>query len=61
MMTYGKVEEPDAKRQSLTKAIADMSAEAVSPERLKCFSGYLDNLHMILSCGKAVVHKQQCL
>jgi len=39
----GKIEELDAKRQSLTKTIADMSAEAVSPEQMKRISGYLDN------------------
>ena len=38
-----KIEELDAKRQSLTKAIADMSAEAVSPEHIQRISGYLDN------------------
>ena len=38
-----KIEELDTKRQSLTKAIADMSAEAVSPEHIKRISGYLDN------------------
>ena len=36
-----KIEELDTKRQSLTKAIADMSAEAVSPEHMKKISGYL--------------------
>jgi len=39
----GRIEELDAKRQSLVKAIADMSAEAVSPEHMKRISGYLDN------------------
>jgi len=38
-----KIEELDTRRQSLTKAIADMSAEAVSPEHMKRISGYLDN------------------
>ena len=38
-----KIEELDAKRQSLTKAIADMSAEAVSPEHIKRISGYLND------------------
>lgn len=33
----------DTKRQSLAKAIADMSAEAVSPEQMKRVSGYLEN------------------
>ncbi|MCC8123277.1 MAG: recombinase family protein [Oscillospiraceae bacterium] len=39
----GKIEELDAKRQSLAKAIADVSAEAVSPEQLERISGYLHN------------------
>ena len=38
----GKIEELDAKRQSLTKAIADMSAEAISPEHMERISGYLE-------------------
>ena len=38
-----KIEELDAKRQSLSKAIADMSAEAVSPEQIKRISGHLNN------------------
>lgn len=38
-----RIEELDTKRQSLAKAIADMSAEAVSPEHMKRISGYLDN------------------
>lgn len=41
--TNTKIEELDARRQSLTKAIADISAEAVSPEHMKRISGYLDN------------------
>jgi len=32
-----------ARRQTLAKAIADMSAEAVSPEQIKRISGYLNN------------------
>jgi DNA invertase Pin-like site-specific DNA recombinase len=43
----GKVEELDAKRQSLTKAIADMTAEAVSPEHIKRLSGYLNDWNNI--------------
>jgi len=39
----GRIEELDTKRQSLAKAIADMSAEAVSPEHMKRISGYLDS------------------
>jgi hypothetical protein len=38
-----KIEELDAKRQSLMKAIADLSVEAVSPEQLKRVTGFLDN------------------
>jgi hypothetical protein len=38
-----KIEELDEKRQSLTKAIADMSAEAVSPEHIQKISGYLQD------------------
>ena len=36
-----KIEELDAKQQSLAKAIADMSADAVSPEHITRISGYL--------------------
>jgi len=39
----GKIEELDAKRQSLMMAIADMTAEAVSPEQIERISGYLDD------------------
>lgn len=38
-----RTEELDARRQSLTKAVADMSAETVSPEQIKRISGYLDD------------------
>ncbi|MCL2409545.1 MAG: recombinase family protein, partial [Oscillospiraceae bacterium] len=38
-----KIEELDTKRQSLSKAIADVSAEAVSPEHIKRISGYLQD------------------
>jgi hypothetical protein len=38
-----KIEELDAKRQSPIKAIADMSAEAVSPEHIQRISGYLND------------------
>ena len=38
-----KIEELDTRRQSLTKAIADMSAGATSAEQIKRISGYLDN------------------
>jgi len=33
----------DAKRQSLTKAIADMRVSTISPENMKSISGYLIN------------------
>jgi len=36
-----RIEELDAKRQSLTKAIADMKANAISPEHMRSISGYL--------------------
>ena len=39
----GKIEELDAKRQSLTKAIADMSANIVSPEHIERITGYLND------------------
>ena len=38
-----KIEELDAKRQSLTKAIADMRTETLSPECAESISGYLAN------------------
>ena len=38
-----KIEELDEKRQSLTKAIADMSAEAISPQKMNQISDYLDD------------------
>ena len=38
-----KIEELDAKRQSLTKAIADMKITTMSPEQVKSISGYLGN------------------
>ena len=43
LMSYsnGKIEELDAKRQSLTKAIADMTAEAFSPKQLDRITGYI--------------------
>ena len=36
-----KIEELDAKRQSLMKAIADMRASVLSPEHVQSISGYL--------------------
>jgi len=38
-----RAEELDEKKQSLLKAIADMSVEAVSPEQIKRITGFLDN------------------
>ena len=45
LMSYanGKIEELDTRRQSIVKTIADMSAEAVSPEHIKRISGHLDD------------------
>jgi hypothetical protein len=43
LMSYAnsKIEELDGKRQSLTKAIADMTAEAFSPKQIDRITGYL--------------------
>jgi len=38
-----KIEELDTKRQSLSKAIADVSAETVSPEHIEKISDYLQD------------------
>ena len=38
-----KIEELDTRRQTLIKAIANMSADAVSPEHMKRISNHLDN------------------
>jgi len=38
----GKIEELDIRRQTLLKAIADMSAETSSPEQMKRISNYLN-------------------
>ena len=45
LMSYanGMIEELDAKRQSLLKAIAEMTAGAVSPNKLNQISGYLND------------------
>ena len=53
-----KIEELDEKRQSLTKAIADMNAEAISPEHVRKISGYLhdwdaisfDDRRLVVDC-----------
>ena len=44
-MSYAnaKIEELDSKRQSLAVAIADASADDVSPEHMKRISDYLDS------------------
>ena len=39
----GKIEELDAKRQSLAKAIADVSSKIISPDRIKRIAGHLNN------------------
>lgn len=41
--TNSMIEELDAKRQSLMKTIADMTAGAVSPNKLNQISGYLND------------------
>jgi len=38
-----KIENLDTRRQGLIKAVADMTAEAVSPEHMKRISNHLDN------------------
>ena len=45
LMSYAnsKIEELDAKRQSLLMAIADMTAEAISPKQLEQISDYLED------------------
>jgi len=45
LMSYanGKIEELDSKRQSLMKAIADMTAEALSPKQLNQLTGYIND------------------
>jgi len=45
LMSYAnsKIESLDAKRQSLTKEIADMSTEGVTPDQINDLSGYLNN------------------
>lgn len=48
----------DTKRQSLEKAIADMSAEAVSPEHMKRISGYLNNWNSTTLYGLLYIVKR---
>jgi len=38
-----KIEQLDTKRQGLIKTIAEMTADAVSPEHMKRLSSHLDN------------------
>jgi organic radical activating enzyme len=38
-----KIEELDTKRQGLIKSIADMTAEAIPPEKINCISNFLNN------------------
>jgi hypothetical protein len=50
-----KIEELDEKKQSLIKAIADMSAEAVSPAKIEQLSGYINNWDNISFDDKRLV------
>ena len=45
LMSYAnkKIEALDSERQALAKAIADLSADVVAPEKMLQISGYLDN------------------
>ena len=38
-----KIEELDTRRQSLTKSIADLTVETISPQQMKSLSYYLNN------------------
>lgn len=38
-----KIEELDTRRQKITKAIADLSVETISQQRIDLLSGYLDD------------------
>ena len=38
-----KIEELDTRRQSLTKSIADLTVETISPQQMKNLSYYLNN------------------
>ena len=38
-----KIEELDTRRQTISKAIADLSVETISPQQIKKLSYYLDN------------------
>ena len=38
-----KIEELDTRRQTISKAIAELSVETISPQQIKKLSYYLDN------------------
>ena len=42
-----KIEELDTRRQTISKAIADLSVETISPQQIKKLSYYLDNWQRI--------------
>ena len=42
-----KIEELDTRRQTISKAIADLSVETISPQQIKKLSYYLDNWESI--------------
>ena len=42
-----KIEELDTRRQTISKAIADLSVETISPQQIKKLSYYLDNWNSI--------------
>ena len=42
-----KIEELDTRRQSLTKSIADLTVETISPQQMKNLSYYLNNWNSI--------------
>jgi len=50
-----KIEALDAKRQSLTKAIADMRTATISPEQARSISGYLGNWENVAFDDKRLV------
>ena len=45
MLAYAnkKIEELDTRRQTISKAIAELSVETISPQQIKKLSYYLDN------------------
>ena len=51
----GKIEELDAKRQSLAKAIADMRNSMISPEYAQSITGYLENWDTVSFDDKRLV------